>query len=132
MTGGDDLASAIELDLIASALPEQRFFIWRLRAALSSRAALERLRNEQLRHLRRLYQGATVSGSAKLIEQDWARYLAAGWSRDETAGRPPDGSSAKREALWRVSVLTNGQVLTWRWITTIFEAGVPDRMSDAV
>jgi hypothetical protein len=65
MNARDDLAGAIELDLIASALPEQRFFIWRLKAALAGRSERERLRNEQLRHLRRHYPGMSVSGAAK-------------------------------------------------------------------
>jgi hypothetical protein len=37
MNGRADLASAVELDLIAFALPEQRFFVWRLKAALVTR-----------------------------------------------------------------------------------------------
>jgi hypothetical protein len=123
--GRDDLSASAELEEIAVALPEHRHFIWRLKAALASRHELERLRNDELRQLRRFYPGATVSGAAKLIEQDWARYLTAGFSRDEATGRPPDGSSMRREALWRVSVLTNGQALTWRSIVTIFEAGEP-------
>jgi hypothetical protein len=123
--GRDDLSASAELEEIAVALPEHRHFIWRLKAALASRHELERLRKDVLRQLRRFYPGATVSGAAKLIEQDWARYLMAGFSRDEAAGRPPDGSSMRREALWRVSVLTNGQALTWRSIVTIFEAGEP-------
>ena len=49
MNARDDLATAIELDLIASGLPEQRFFVWRLKAALASRSELERLRNRELR-----------------------------------------------------------------------------------
>jgi hypothetical protein len=62
MNGRGDLASAIELDLIASPLPEQRHFVWRLRAALASRGERERLRNAELCRVRELYPGMTVSG----------------------------------------------------------------------
>ena len=62
MNGHDDLAGAVELDLITAALPEQRFFIWRLMAALASHRELERLRNDELRHARRFYPGMAVSG----------------------------------------------------------------------
>ena len=123
MLARDDLAMSAELDAIAAALPEMRHFLWRVKAALASCGERERLRNEQLRHLRRLRPGTTVSGAAKAIERDWATYLAGAWRRGEAAGKPPDGASARREALWRVSVLTDGQVLTWRWITTVLEAG---------
>ena len=68
MAGRLDLARAVELDVITAALPEHRHFIWRLRAALASRHELERLRNDELRQLRRVYPGATVSGAAKLVD----------------------------------------------------------------
>jgi hypothetical protein len=47
MNARDDLARAVELDVITAALPEHRHFIWRLRAALASRHELERLRKRR-------------------------------------------------------------------------------------
>jgi hypothetical protein len=95
MNGRGDLASAIELDLIASALPEQRFFIWRLKAALAGRLELERLRNEQLRHLRRLYPGMSVSGCERRSSANGSAIsgasglAAAALTRSSKAGQVP-------------------------------------------
>ena len=55
--GRDDLSMAAQLGQIASALPEQRFLVWRLKAALASRGERERLRNAELCRVRELYPG---------------------------------------------------------------------------
>ena len=85
--GRDDLSMAAQLGQIASALPEQRFLVWRLKAALASRGERERLRNAELCRVRELYPGMRVSDASKVIEQQWTGYLAAAWGRDEAAGR---------------------------------------------
>ena len=62
---GDDLSTAVELEEIAAALPERRYF---LRCGRRSRAA----GNGELRRTRGLYPGVAVSGgimSSKTLQR---------------------------------------------------------------
>jgi hypothetical protein len=63
----------------------------------------------------------SISATVKETEAHLRRYVVDAWPLDTAAGRPPDGCSAIRLALWRFAKLNDGDALGWRQILNILD-----------